>query len=455
MNVNEIFKNVISNVPCVHTRKPTTKELLILAIGLSIIFVAVARKFQNYWNTRKNTKPIPREPKNATPIPPQPNNAIPQQKQKQPDAPLPSLIVQEKIEEPARTPTPPPSLSTSTAEVIPESEKIFEIAAIDPDFTKNLSIEEQRKAHQNSKEYLEIALKSLNAEVDFVSPKSVICKDRNEVIIKKDLRPNIFSWKEVPEIQVNIQNDGKNPLQIVLYGIRSQYNLSMAENITRFTPAPHKAVETCVAGTSSSQETHAQLQFPNEQVEFINNASNLGFNTLCHVLDETTKTSIDNGYFAPLNDKSARLVLEQIKKNGQKMEFLCVGNTPIKGTSKVYMMLVPIPAFGEYTLKYAILDSMIKQELSFLCALYGFRAQFQQAIKLAESNYTKSVIFRPSAYQISCFGNDAESVAKGFYQAAKEHEQKLISLHIRVEFQVPKKLKSDPIREVVEKLFGY
>ena len=71
----------------------------------------------------------------------------------------------------------------------------------------------------------------------------------------------------------------------------------------------------------------------------------------------------------------------------------------------------------------------------FLCALNGFRAQFQHAINLA-NNQEKAVIFKPTAVGLGVFGNAPSIVAKAFYQVAKEREAELKKADCIVRFQV-------------------
>lgn len=307
------------------------------------------------------------------------------------------------------------------------------IKAIDPNFTVNKSITEQRNAHNNAKQYLQEEATKINAEVFFVSPvNGLSCLRVDEIEIKQDLDTAIFTWENTKGVQGDIQKDGKLFGYVVLYGVASQFN--SCEATQRFTPKPGTAVETYQS--DPTQGPGAQLQFPNQQVEMINNAANLGFNGLCQVLDDSTKMAVKHGYLTPETKQSAEIVIRQLQQNGDKMEFLCIGNIP-KGknnTEKVYEMLVAAPAFGMYSMGFAADDQ--KREIEFLCALSGYRAQFQQAIQLAASTPEKQVIFKPTATGLGVFGNRAENVAKAFYVAAKEYENQLRAKNVQVCFQV-------------------
>ncbi len=329
------------------------------------------------------------------------------------------------------------------------------IKPIDEEFTKNQSIDEQRKAHNTAKNYLMEQAKNMKADVFFVSPACVHpCPKVAKVEIKKNLDSTIFTWENTKGVQGDIQRDGKLENQVVLYGVASQFNSSEASS--RFTPIPGDAVQTYKS--DKTQGPAAQLQFPNHQVEIINDAANLGFNGLCQMLDETTKTAVQHGYFTPQTKESAESIIEQLKQQGDKIEFLCIGNIPkgTKNTQKVYEMLVSAPAFGVYAANSSVTDDQ-KKDLEFLCALYAYRAQFQQAIQLATRNPKKQVIFKPTAPGLGVYRNRVENVAKGFYIAAKEYEQQLKDKNIQVRLQIfqgqgPAKTMADILGLVEEKV---
>lgn len=332
------------------------------------------------------------------------------------------------------------SLSQFTLNTINYIQKIFidlfshSIRPIDPHFTEKTSILRQRKAHHYSKKYLESSLRKINASVTFISPKqnpqSLV--QASKVTLRQNLDQSVFSWENTSGVQGDIQKDGKIPGQIALYGVASQFNA--CESVIRVTPKPGTAVLTYK--DDPTQGPGAQLQFPDEQVEIINNAANLGFNGLCEILNEQTKSSLRHGYLTPTTQKDADALIDQLQTKGNRIEFLCIGNIP-KGTrnsQRVYEMLVAAPAFGMYSL--GSIEESQRKEIEFLCALHSYRAQFQQAINLAKVNPEKQVIFKPTAPGLGVFGNRIENVAKGFYVAAKEHEKELKERKIKVQFQV-------------------
>lgn len=314
------------------------------------------------------------------------------------------------------------------------------IQPIDPHFTRLKSIAEQRNAHNIAKTYMQEELSKINAEVFFVSPSSAPCPEVQGIQFKHDLDPAIFTWENTQGVQGDIQRDGKLLNHVVLYGVASQFNA--CEAVTPFTPNPGTAVQTYKG--DPTQGPGAQLQFPDQQVEIINNGANLGFNGLCQILDDTTRMTVRHGYLTPKTPELADIVIRQLREDGHKMEFPCVGNIPKKegNTEKVYEMLVAAPAFGDYSIMAnSIMSDNQKKEVEFLCALHGYRAQFQQAIQLATLNPEKQVVFKPTAPGLGVFGNRIENVARGFYLAADEFQKQLAEKNInniQVRFQVYK-----------------
>jgi len=312
----------------------------------------------------------------------------------------------------------------------------LKVEKIDPNFTTNMSMKAQRAAHETSKKYLEANIKAMNGELFIVSPPKSKNNDYTQPI--GDVNKSIFYWENTQGVQGDIQRDGKIKNRLPVYGVAGQF--SGSENITRATAAPDQAVKTYES--DNTQGPKAQLQFPNEQVEIINKAANLGFNGLCNVLDEKTKDSVKHGYLTPMTEASADVVIEQLKKKGHLLEYPCIGNIP-KGegnTEKVYEIIVAAPAFGMYE-KGAKLTEDQKNELTFLCAVNSYRAQFAQTLELAKTNPEKEVIFKPTAPGLGVFGNSPEYVCKGFAVAAREFENEFEKHNVKVALQVFKGLR--------------
>lgn len=308
------------------------------------------------------------------------------------------------------------------------------IKAIDYNFTTNKTIDEQRIAHEASKDYLKNELGSMGADVSFVAPPALSPEQSmDNTFISEPLNSSVFSWESSNGVQGDIQRDGKNSSERVVYGVASQFNTCEAS--ARFTPQPGTAVETYK--TDHTQGPGAQLQFVNQQVETLNNAANQGFNGLCKVLDESTKTAMKHGYLTPQSYEEADAIIRQLKENGDKLEFPCVGNIP-KGdgnTESVYQMLVAAPAFGVYDIPSNVTLEQ-KNEIQFLIALQNYRGQFQQSIALAKQDPSKPLVFKPTAPGLGVFGNQPGIVAKAFYAAAKEYENDLRDNGVQVRLQV-------------------
>lgn len=316
----------------------------------------------------------------------------------------------------------------------PETPEKSEISAIDANFTTIKSIQEQRNAHKNAKQYLKEKLEGIGAEIFIVSPppSQQPLPKVNEVEIT-NLDSDIFTWETTWGVQFDIPEDGKRDDSCVLYGVASQFN--GCEAVRRFTPKPKTACQTYKYDLT--QGPLAQLTFPPEQVEIINKGANLGFNGLCEVLEESTKSTVKHGYLTPETKELADELIDQLRKNGHKMEFLCVGNIPNgeESTEKVYEMLVAAPAFGGYDM-WKMAEGAQINEIQFLCAYLTYKAQFSQAIKLAQLYSGKQVIFKATTPGLGAFGNKMLNIAKGFYLAAKEFENQLREMLIQVRLQV-------------------
>lgn len=307
-----------------------------------------------------------------------------------------------------------------------------DIKPIDKNFTSQ-PIQAQRTQHAAAKEYLKKSASELGAQVTFVSPSKVSPErlDLDKVKVgDPPLDKNVFKDEKTEGVREDIIKDGKNKKQVVLYGVASQFN--GGEAVQPETIKPGQAYEKYEL--DRTQGPQAQLAFGKEQVELINNSANLGYNGLSNVLDDDTRESVKHGYLTP-EPKNREKVIQQFKENSNKIEYVCIGNVPEgKGNSeRVYEMLVSAPAFGIYDKSNT--SPAEKKEIEYLCALQGYRAQFEQAMRLADENPRKKVICKVTVPGLGVFGNDRENVKKGFYAAAKEFEQQLKSKGIEVHVQ--------------------
>lgn len=330
---------------------------------------------------------------------------------------------------------------------VPQSvaDAIASVEHIEPGFTKNKSMEVQREHHAIAKEYLSENLSQIGATVAFISPAPLASVSaEKDVVIKNDLSKSVFSWENTQGVQGDIQRDGnRKNNDIVVYGVASQFN--GCEAMSRHPVEPRNAYT--AYKSDYTQGPFAQLQFPEAQVELINNAGHLGFNGLCGALSEETKECVVNGYFTP-DKQSYDLVKDQLAR-GKGIEYLCVGNHPFNkdtrefGSKPVYEIMVAAPAFGYYATELGEffgepLESEQQREIEYLCALQAFRAQFAQCIHLAQEE-DKKVVFKAAGIGLGVFSNSSTSVAKGFYTAAKEYEKALKDNNVEVRFQVYKR----------------
>ena len=312
---------------------------------------------------------------------------------------------------------------------------------IDPYFTRDCPILDQIESHENAKKFLNLELPGAlqdkgGVEIDFVTPSDTVL-DSGEVseIQISELDPAVFTWHSTNGVQGDIQKDGKRlDHTVILYGVASQFNA--CEATFRFTPPPGEAFLHYFH--DHTQGPGAQLQFDPEQVEIINLAANLGYNALCRVLDEETKTNVEHGYLTPKTGQGQR-VTDLLETKGHLTEYPCIGSVPSQAGltgQKVHQMLVAAPAYGAYFDPH-VHDNHKRDQIEYLCALMGYRAQFNQAISLAK-RHNVEVVFKPTAVGLSAFGNQAENVAKAFFKAAKEYEGTLSENHVSVKLQVYK-----------------
>lgn len=308
---------------------------------------------------------------------------------------------------------------------------------IDRNFTTVKTIDEQRKAHILAKNFLRKNLEKLGAKVEFLKPPDSSIPDLKSFQIKPNsLDTNIFSWEATHGVKEDIQRDGKRTEKnVILYGVASQFNASESTTPSTIAPGGAKTLYT----NDRTQGPQAQLAFSDEQVEVINSGANIGYNALCNVLDENTKNSVNHGYITPHKDNGNQII-DRLKQEGHKTEYLCVANKPIDGDKPVHQVLFSAPAFGNYEIsklkseKLTALEMSKKEEIQFIFALNGFRALFEKGI--AEGKKGKEVIIKPTAIGAGAFENNPEVLAKAFWYAAAENQPELKKYGVQVRFQV-------------------
>jgi hypothetical protein len=333
------------------------------------------------------------------------------------------------------------------------NEAIKNTKPIDRQFTTNHTIEQQRRAHAKAKNFLTENLGKLGAKVEFLRLPQKAPVEFHYTSINSPLDSSVFSWEISKSVQADIKEDGnRKENNVIIYGIASQFNASESTTPSTFPPGEAKHFYS----SDHTQGPEAQLSFSDQQVEIINCGANIGFNGLCHVLDENTKSTVTHGYLLP-NANNGSQILDRLTKDGNKTEYLCVANKPTGGNKPVHQVLLSAPAFGDYEKKKMALDDKTKNEIQFNVALNGYRVLFQKGIDEAEAKKGKEVIIKPAAIGLGAFANNPEAAAKAYWLAAYENQAKLKELGVQVRFQIfesPKDGMLDANAEKMKDLIG-
>lgn len=311
---------------------------------------------------------------------------------------------------------------------------------IPQNYTSEANIGDQRKAHAEAKEFLTKNLNLIGSSIDFISTT----KPSSEVEeIKQDLNTQVFSYEITYGVGQDIRKAGlRQDDTVVIFSAASQYNGSEAQS--KYTIAPGEAHD--AYAKDDTQGPDAQRAFSKNQVEIINCGGNNKYNGLSNVLTEETKSAVTHGYLTPDNDNVDK-VIENLKENGDKLEFPIVTSIPKDGAKPVSMILIAAPAFGQYSSHTNPIEDKTKEkEVQYLCALQGYKAQFQSAINASEGG-SRKVELKATPVGLGVFKNDSQIVAKAFYNAAKEYESQLLKSNVTVQLQVYKKPLDPRIRD--------
>lgn len=332
------------------------------------------------------------------------------------------------------------------------SKTTIDILPIPDRFTTEATIAQQRDCHEKAKTFLQQSLPVVGSTPQFVSPpeRGIKPYEKNWTLPSgQPLDASVFSWEGTNGVLQDIQKDANRAEDtLVLYGAASQFN--GAEAMIPITIPPGRAHE--LYQSDLTQGPQAQLAFAKEQVELINIGANLGWNGLCHVLDDTTKSALQHGYLSPKNNVSCNLLIQQCQERGHLAEFPCIEGFPEgiskKGTTKksVHLMLVAAPAFGTYLTGFISQDK--QNELAYHIATICWRAQFQQALQLAQTS-GKPVIFKAAGVGLGVFENAPKAVAQAYYQVCQEFVEEFKKHHVSVRWQLFNENFQDPAGKIV------
>ena len=336
------------------------------------------------------------------------------------------------------------------------------------DFTSTRSHEEQLLAHEKAEFFLRAHLHKIGSSFELFAPYMEAGTMTNTNVGQLD--SSVFTWEHTDGVQGDIQRDGEDdghgdgdgdagPDQEVpgetlfVYGAASQFNGSEAPT-EKETLKPGTAVE--LYKKDKTQGPQAQLQFSKQQVELINCAANIGFNTLVKVLNESTKDAVKNGYLM-LSKSQIDEVIARLRSRYFEMDFIAVKSKPVDYTvsppkvkaKKVHLLLGAAPAFGRYA-KRPLATTAQAEQLQYLCAFYSFSAQFEYVDFYAQRE--KVVVFKPAATGLGVFENNPLVVAKAFYDVAKEYENSFLNRGVQVRFQVYMGRKGGKAFELVQHL---
>lgn len=316
----------------------------------------------------------------------------------------------------------------------PTQEAIKTTKPISLNFTSDKTIEEQRKAHDKAIDFLKEIMQRIGGEVYFTHPgKKAPPLTEVRVGQQGSLNENIFKFQYTQGVEHDVKRAGQRlEEKVVIFVGAGQANGVETKDNTK-TPSPGGAVE-LYQKDKCTQGANLQLSFQDEQTELIACAANRGLNALCYVLDDTTRAEVVNGYFSP-TEQHVKEVITQLRKDGEWIQYPCIGGIPKEGQKMVYEMLVFAPVFGVYLTDNSPREKQDQDEVEFLCAFYSYLAQFKQAIDLAIKKGLP-VELNTTIAGGNAFGNEASNIAKGFYQAAKEYETAFEINKVKVILQV-------------------
>lgn len=293
------------------------------------------------------------------------------------------------------------------------------------------NINTQRRKHHIAKNWMLENSRCLS--ISFYSPPKIsnnidLTKWNSHYNMKgNSLDNSIFSYNITYDVGKNIIQDSHYPKQTTIYGIMSQYN--GCDSGDKFVPQTSSMcydIYLC----SQNHGADAQLVFPIPQIELLRRSAELGLNSLCNILDNSTCSDVSFGILTPTKHNVEKFI-EQIKRDNHRIEYPAITNNVYDGgETPITLLFGSAPAYGSY--ENGIISPIAKKEISFLLALCTYRAQFTYIININKPN----IVFKPCILGIGSFSNDIQMITKAYYIACKGFERELKLKNIIVELQI-------------------
>lgn len=281
----------------------------------------------------------------------------------------------------------------------------------------------QINLHKKAKQQLVIDLQNQGATVEFIKPST----PPEKMVPSGPLNSNVFTYEISSGVKEKIIADGKRKEDNNIgYAVLSQFNVT--ESKDRSLVKPERAIN--AYSKDLTQGPQAQLAFSDPQIKAICTAGSKGFNSICPILNSNTKLAVVNGYFTPTSENIDDAI-SQFAEKGHLVEYLCVKSKPVDGNKDVEQIFISAPAFGGYAIDKLDPDKAVR--IQYLIARNAYRAMFEHAIQAAGGEgYTLNT----APVGLGAYGNDPNAIAKAYYDAALEYQDRLNEKKVKVVLQV-------------------
>jgi hypothetical protein len=302
--------------------------------------------------------------------------------------------------------------------------------------SSDLKQEEPRQRHEKAKKLIIESLKKTNDRYNPSGPLHLpqILKSA-EVKIGKLLNPYVFDWKITEEAYDEIirASVNKKANEIYLFGIPCWHDGTAAPNgaVLKKTDTT-ETVYYIYYKNSSNQGAAGQLALRKDLPELINEAAKVGFSTL-YFLNDATKKAIQNGCLCP-NKEQVQKLIEELRMNYNNLDYHLFETTPPDGKESILFAL----DFAT-VMKTDQISDPEWEELLFFLAYQVYRMRLHQAVVLNDKRQYK-VFYHPRnlSMENTPSAKCGSVMAKAFYQAGKELEDKLTKAGVQVRFQLYK-----------------